>query len=409
MSTMRSDMRALIRTLRDDRVWAALDARPVPSSDVRALAQLIFDENADAAALLDDILTGPRAWWPQRLRRTPGAMTAGMVQQLLRRMMEVVRQCPEDALQITSMARMVADALDVDDYPYAMVLNMRAQALRDHGSVLSFMHRFPEALEVIERAERAFEDVPFADYDAARLRLVKALALRFYRPAEAAELARETAETFLFFGDRSRSVMARTIEAGALYLGGAVEQAMEIWQSLQETSPDHVLRLTQTINVALCLVRLGRGPESIASLDYCLVEFEKLGMRTEQARARWTLGNALRGTDRQAEAMVALGRARDEFAALSLPVDAALAALDLADALLVSGQPEQVPAICREAIAYLTDAGLTEQALPGLALLREAAAMGKASRVLIRETHERVRRVVREERLLFVTPPGGER
>lgn len=392
---MGRDITDLISTLRDERVWEALDASPA-APPVRAMAQLIFDENATAAALLAGILTGPRAWWPQRLRTTPGAMTAGMVQELLRRMSVVVRQSPEDALQITSMALMVADALEAGDYPSGMVLNMRAQALRDHGCVLGFMHRLAEALEHIERAERAFEQVPFAAYDAARLTLVKAVALRMHSPGEASELARKTAETFLLLGDRSRYVMARSIEAGTLYLGGAVEQAMRIWESLQDAEPDHELQLAHTMNVALCLVRLGRGVESLEPLAYCLAAYEKRRMPTERTRARWALGNALQGTARQDEAIAALSQARYEFAALSLPIEAALVALDLADALLVNGEPEQVAAICHEAIAYLTNAGLTERALPGLALLREAAAMGNASRALIRETHERVRRVVRE-------------
>jgi hypothetical protein len=38
------------------------------------------------------------------------------------------------------------------------------------------------------------------------------------------------------------------------------------------------------MNVALCLVPLGRGVESIESLEHCLAEFENLGMPTERAR-----------------------------------------------------------------------------------------------------------------------------
>lgn len=396
---MARTMTALLGTLRDERVWEALDASAATSGPVRAIAQFVVDENATAAALLDDVITGPRAWWPQRLRRIPGAMTAGMVQELLRRMTSIIRKSPDDALQITSMAMMVADALDADDYPGGMVLNMRAQALRDHGCVLAFMHRVSEALEFIERAERTFAEVPFADYDAARLGLVKALALRLHRPAVASELAGETAKTFLRLGDRSRSVMARDIEAAALYHGGAPERAMQIWQSLQREESGLEFQLMHAVNVAICLVELGRGVESIESLEYCLSEYERLGMATERTHVRWALGMALRGGARQGDAIQALTRTHYELAELSLTIEAALAALDLADALIVNGQPEQVPMICGEAIAYLTKAGLTERALPGLALLREAAAMGKASRALIRETHERVKRVVREQRV----------
>lgn len=150
---MGSDIETLVKRLRENEVWNALDAPRTSSDQVLAVAQLLWEENAAATALLEDILTGPRAWWPQRLRRTHGAMTAGMVQVLLQRTVTILMQCPEDAFQLTSMAIMVAEALQVDDYPRGMVLRARAQALRDHGSVLAFMHRFPEALDYAARAE----------------------------------------------------------------------------------------------------------------------------------------------------------------------------------------------------------------------------------------------------------------
>ena len=89
-------------------------------------------------------------------------------------------------------------------------------------------------------------------------------------------------------------------------------------------------------------------------------------------------------------------------------VDAALAALDLAEALTVNGEPEQVPMICHEVIAQLTRAGLAHYAVPALTLLREAAATGKASRALIRETHATLKRVAKEEARLFAPQPARE-
>jgi len=43
---------------------------------------------------------------------------------------------------------------------------------------------------------------------------------------------------------------------------------------------------------------------------------------------------------------------------------APLAALDLAEAVIVNAQPEHVPMICREVIAQLTSAGLPARAVP---------------------------------------------
>lgn len=48
-------------------------------------------------------------------------------------------------------------------------------------------------------------------------------------------------------------------------------------------------------------------------------------------------------------------------------------------------------------ISRLTEAGLARQAVPALTLLREAAALGSATRKLIRVTHATVERAGREE------------
>ncbi|HEY0372631.1 MAG TPA: hypothetical protein VGD79_11555, partial [Thermoanaerobaculia bacterium] len=118
---MKRRKRTLLGTLRDPAFWEAIDAPHPPASRVMADVQRFLDEKESAAALLDGIVAKPRAWWPQHLRKTHGAMTPGMVHELLRRMMLIVKQSPEDALQLTTMAIEVSDALDAEDYPSGMV------------------------------------------------------------------------------------------------------------------------------------------------------------------------------------------------------------------------------------------------------------------------------------------------
>ena len=79
------------------------------------VAELIACEGRAAAAACEEILTGPHAWWAQRLRKTHGLQTLGMVRELLGRMPAMVKQQPEAALQITSMAMETAEAIGVDE------------------------------------------------------------------------------------------------------------------------------------------------------------------------------------------------------------------------------------------------------------------------------------------------------
>ena len=390
---------SLLRTLRDDRVWEALSA-PRRRSEIGEIAQLMWAENEAAAAVCDVVLDGPAAWWPQHLRKTHGTSTAGMVRELLRRMPSIVWIRPADALQLAAMAMEIAEVLQPEQYPAGIVMQLRGQALRDHASVLSFTGRIPEALACLERAARAFEHVPVPDFDLARLAVVKASALRMQnRTAEAAALAHDASDTFLLLGDRRRYVDARIIEAAVVYDGGAVEKALEIWRSVEDDPIlDEVARLRLTHNIALCLHDLHRPHEAVEPLRRCVAGFERVEMPTERNRSRWNLGNALLGTAAVYEAIAALRASWQEFLQKDMAVDAALCGLDLAEALLAAGRPKEIPAICHEVVALLTKAGLAARAITALALLREAAAMGKASRDLVRRTQATVKRVTREVR-----------
>lgn len=388
----------LLRVLRDPLLWGSgLFEGPM---DIATPFAVMEAEDAAAASVLDEILTGPWTAWPERLRKA-NLRTAGMVRQLLERRPAVIERQPAAALQLTSMALALAEVLDPRQYWHDEVTYLCAQALREQAHVLSFMGRSTEALRYVERSARAFAslDPALIEWDMARLQLVKAVALRLLeRGGEAVALAHDAGEKFLQAGDRPRFVQARITEAAMLYDAGAVENALSLWRSVQgdrDLGAVDALRLTH--NIALCLCDLGRGEEAIAPLRHCVSEFGARGLDTERTRSRWYLGNALLGAARSDEAIAALRTASREFAELDLPVDAALAALHLAEALVANEQPEEVPAICREVIAQLTNAGLAMQAIPALSLLREAAAMGDASRALIRQTHATLRSAGREE------------
>lgn len=402
----------LLRILRDPRVWQAPPDLPSPDLPSLDEADAVLDEieaeDEEAESLCATLLTGPPARWPERFRATPEARTAAMVRQLLARMPVLIDRRPADAFQATSIAMGIADVLlPRRDRPDETVI-VRAQALRDHAYVLSFLGRYAEALRYVEQSEHAFAQMPGEDFDLARLKLVKASALRVQnRSEEAIALTREAAAIFRDLDEQTRYVNARITEAAMLYDGGAVQQAMEVWTSLRgEPGLDDVGALRLAHNIAVCLCDLGRQSEAVAALERCTSEFAILGLPTERTRSRWYLGNALLGcvdpgTSRRREGMAALRLAWHEFTELDLMVDGALAALDLAEALVVNKEPEQVPMICRDVIAHLTDAGLAVQAIPALALLREAAALGRVSRVLVRHTHRAVKRARREEARLF--------
>lgn len=409
------EQRMLIAALGDGDVWE--NQAPAPDTprqfvvDVRAFAERLQLEDERAAAQCDEILTGPSAWWRQRLRNAEGACSGGMVRQLLERMRTFLESSPANALQVTALAIEIANALDVTAYPSDYVIKLRAQALRDHAYVLSFMGRYPEALECAERSRRLFAQVPLPEYDLARLALVQASILRCIdRADEAIVLARDAAEVFLRFGDTTRHLNARTTEAIMVFEAGNFEDALQILLVLEKhPAMDDVGRVRVTHNIGTAYSELGQPEKTIEAMQKCIPAYEMLGMETERARARWMLGHALVAAGRTRDAIPALRKTWREFEKLEMIADAALAALELAEALLTVGQPEEVPAICRDLIAQFTRAGMTSRAITALSFLREAIALGTVSTSLVRHVHDFLRELPSEQPRLFAPPPPDVR
>lgn len=407
------DQRQMIATLAEGEVWQPPPvAPPTPRQfmvNVAAFAERARLEDEQAVAICDEILSGPASWWPQRLRSTPRAYTAGVVKQLLERLLAILQSSPANALQIGSMAIGIANALDVSEYPSDYVIKLRAQALREHAQVLAFMGRYREALDFVERSTRLFHQVPLPEYDLARVAIVKANILQYVdRVPEAIALAREAGDTFLRFGDRVRYANARITEGAIVYNGGAVERALEIWKSLEhESGLDEVGSVRIAHNIALCLSELQKPAEAAEYVMRCVSQFEMLGMDTERTRSRWMLAHALVAWGKAEEAIPTLRQTWREFEQLDMIADAGLVALELAEALLATGRTDEVPAICREVIAQFTRSGMASRAITALSFLREAVALGQASTSLVRHVHAFLRELPAEQPRLFAPPPGG--
>jgi tetratricopeptide (TPR) repeat protein len=409
------EQRQMLATLADSEVWQAIPATATAPRqfivNVAAFAERARMEEESAALLCEQILSGPPAWWQQRLRKSESAMTAGVVKQLLERMRALLGSSPANALQVTALAIEVANTLDVSEYPCDYVIKLRAQALRDHAYVLSFMGRYPEALDYAARSKRLFDQVPLPEYDLARLALVKSHILQnIDRIDEAAALAREAGDTFLRFGDRARYVNARITEGAVMYCGRDIERAMEIWKSVEnDPALDDVGAVRVAHNIALCLSELKRPADAAEYLVRCVAQFDMLGMETERTRSRAVLGHALLVAERAPEAIPVLRQTWREFEHLDLTADAGLVALELAEALLATDQHDEVPAICRDIIAQFTRAGMASRAITALSFLREAVAIGQASPSIVRHVHAFLRQLPAEQPRLFAEPPTGFR
>jgi tetratricopeptide (TPR) repeat protein len=400
--------RAVVDALRSAETWE--EEVPPPRQfvhDVVAFASRAKQEEERARILCDEILSGPSSWWPQRLRKAEGAYSAGMVKELLERMRQMLESSPAAALQVTALAIDVAHALDIAEYPCDYVVKLRAQAFRDHAYVLSFMGRYPDALQFADRSKRLFEQVPLPEYDLARLALVRASILRVTdHVAEAIQLARGAAQTFQRYGDNARWTAARIWEANCVFESGALKEALAIWQSLeQEPAVSSTDRVRLIYNMALCHRDLGDLSTAASYLNRAIQEFDLLEMHAHATQGRSNLGKILLAAGREREAVSVLRQSWREFEQLDMVADAGLAALQLAEAMLVSGDASEIASICRELIARFTAAGMTSRAITALSFLREAVAIGQATPSLVRHVYDFLRELPAERPRLFAPRP----
>lgn len=367
--------RRLLETLADPRLWC--DVTPIEPSTVAkaaAFAERVAAEAQTARAICAAVLTGPSAWWPQRLTAEgPDAGTAGMVLELLQHMRARLERVPREGLQVTEMALAIAERLDARAYPPHYADNVRGQALRDHAFVLWFMGRFPEARVFADRSAALFATVPCSYYENARLSLVRSLILRnLGEESEAARLCREAGDTFLRLGERSPYVKARMTEGVILYCIGAVQAALDTWLTIEgDAALPELEAVKLQHNIALCRSDLGHPELAIEPLRNCIAHYELLEMSTEKARSRAVLGRVLLATGHAREAHRILREASRELADLGLVYDSMLAAMEEAEALIALGRAAEVPALCREVIARMTAAGIASHAIPALSYLRE--------------------------------------
>ena len=407
-STRVGGHRAVVDALRTADVWE--EEAPAPRQfvlDVVAFANRAKQEEERARVLCDEILSGPSSWWPQRLRKAEGAVSAGMVKELLERMRQMLESSPAAALQVTALAIDVSHSLDIAEYACDYVIKLRAQSFRDHAYVLSYMGRYPEASDFADRSKRLFEQVPLPEYDLARLALVRASILRATdRVAEAIRLAREAGETFQRYGDASRYANARITEGAMIYESGAIEQALALWKSIEnEPAIDTFGRISLIHNIGLCHRQLGQFDLAALYLKRSAEELALLGKDTEATRSRWNLAQTLVAAGRPQDAVPVLRQAWREFEKYDMVADAALAALQLAEAMLLTGDPSEVAAICRDLIARFTAAGMTSRAITALSFLREAVAIGQATPSLVRHVHDFLRELPAERPRLYAPSP----
>jgi tetratricopeptide (TPR) repeat protein len=378
-----ASVRELADVLKSPDVWTPTEISPEPKPEVLAFvthAQSdLRTEDAAAEEWVRSLLTQPRETWAPTLHAHPEWRTVGVVRKLIEASYRAIETAPPEALDLTTLATEVAESLDPTRYGHSTTARHRGHAWRERAYALYFTGSYNEALWAVERSRKAFAECGYAEFDDARAGVVFALiCAEQERYAEGLAAVHEAARIFEAYGSRAKVGAARRTEAIILFLLHRCREALAICHALEAESLSEEDRAGLFQNIAACYRDLGDYELAeryfAAAIDISM----KFGLLTYIAKTRWEFGLVLLTQGRCIEALELLRQVRDDFTASNMAHEVAEVTTDIAHALVVTGQLENVADECRQALTYFASAGLatTEPAMSAISLLKEAAAGG---------------------------------
>jgi tetratricopeptide (TPR) repeat protein len=389
------ELRDFEQALTSTTMWELADATrwmyDAPD-ELRSTAEMLLSEDTSAETDLESFLASPAAFRRANIATLPLFHTAGAVRFLCKTARELRERQPMFAMNVADAASAITEQLSPARYPSVLLEDLRGTAWLERANVLRYLGRFPEALDALDLAERAFAQTPVAPFSIALVRYLRSIVYsETDRLEEALVLSRQAARVFRQFGEDDRYVHAKIVEASILYFQNQYRQARELFLSLVRVAKNLGEAATLASlyqNLANCALQLDDLDEAADYFSRALSLYEALGLETERIRTRWNIGRLQIASGDVDAGMARLRDARRELEQIGARSDAALAALDLVEALLASGgehRTREAIELCTGLVESFTEVGMTGSAMTALAYLREAVATGRATPKLVRE------------------------
>jgi tetratricopeptide (TPR) repeat protein len=300
--------------------------------------------------------------------------TLGLVHHFLDQAERCRDEEPLRGLRLAERAAAIVEELrPAADQPATMILQARGEAAKERANCLRILGRFPEAHEAIALALAAFDEMTCGHFDTACALYVRATIKAAQEDhagarADATTAAGELAE----FGETVRTSHAKNLIAFTYAQEGRYAEAhATLSASLQVLDQEAEPRAVATIrlNLADCCAELGRLSEAREHLAAAQQYFQ--GNPITSARIRWQFGSLAIRELRWDEGIALLQDAIRAFRDQELPLETALASLELTEVLLATGQTANARALC-EALPQQCEAmGLAKNLLVALAYLQE--------------------------------------
>jgi tetratricopeptide (TPR) repeat protein len=376
-------------------------------------AARIADEDREAEEVLKPLFDAPAktAWLNLRTQRR--FLSGGVARRLSAHAHNICESEPLDALTFADAAISVAEGLPDDNYPANAIYEVRGTAWKERANAQLLLGQFPESLESLLRAERAYKHLASPSLGLSTVALVRASVLYGQQRLDEAVVTAERAEHgFAHLGDDDRRMTALFLRASIKFEARSLGEAAALFRQVIDygesmNSPLWVARGSNALGK--CEVHRGNLSEASMHFHKALAVFREIGSAIERLSTEWGIAKVLLQSGKQSEAIRRLRDTAAEYETRGMVTDAALVGLDIADAFLALGQPRQIVELASRLFRAFTNAGMLTGALTAIAYLKEAAAAGTLTPDDVQAVRSFVRRAERQPALLFVAPPPGNR
>ncbi|MEA2165025.1 MAG: hypothetical protein QOK37_3152 [Thermoanaerobaculia bacterium] len=376
--------------LRDPLPWEladAMSARRAAPPELLAKARAVAQEDAYARQLVMPLVDSPIRFREAGIDNDPRFFTLAVIRLLCTVANRTHEHQPQFGLMIADTA--LAISAKLEEAASAASAWCRGTAFKERANALRYLGRFREAETALDEAEKSFRACERPEpFDLAIVSYVRATVYcQMERFEEAIATARIAAQTFYEYGDTRRYLAALMAEGLGYYCADRdVESArlMELVAREARAEDESELLCRALANAANCYTRLHDYESANDLYIKALQLLQHLDLPTEHARVSWAIAALKLENGAYDEALSGLEASRIQLFQLGMVNDAALATLDLVAGLLVVGNTERVPQLCRSISVTFSSEGMLRSAKKALAYLAEAVAQGVATPEAVR-------------------------
>jgi tetratricopeptide (TPR) repeat protein len=389
--------------------WASREVAGGPTLHViERFVERMQAEDAEARRILEPFLESVYKFSSANVASKRRFFTGGVVRLLCAAARDQCDRTPLFALALAQAAIAIAEALPEDHYPARAVYELRGTAWKEYSTACRYLGRFEEGWKALDRAEEAYRKLA----PGSRLATVSlARASLLYKQehyAEALPYARHASAEFAYLHEQQRYFDAKQVEATILRLMGDPSGAGAAYEAMlmqAEATGDAEMKGRAAQNLGVVYLESGNLSRAGYYFSTALQVFEMLELDARAARARWGIGTVALASGQFADAVRRLSTARAQLLSFGMTSDAHLAALHLAEALLMLGRWNEVHTLSTELVAFFRNSDMITGALTAASFLKEAAAARTLTRKQIGHVREYLEALERKPKLAFAPPP----